>query len=74
MKRLNKISYVINVLVALTYIICSYLDTLHFEVYGVEVLYFLFAVFTISCGMYLISLYSDKRQNAAERQNAVEKE
>ena len=66
MKRLNKITYIINVLVALTFISCSYLGVLHYKLFGMDIINALIMVLVISCGMYLISLYPGRKQNEDE--------
>ncbi len=66
MKRLNRITYIINVLVALTFISCSYLGVLHYKLFGMDIINALITVLVISCGMYLLSLYSGRKQNEDE--------
>lgn len=66
MKKLNRITYIINVLVALTFIRCSYLGVLHYKLFGMDLINGLITVLIISCGIYLISLYSSRKQNEDE--------
>jgi len=66
MKRLNGFTYIINVLVALTFISCSYLGVLHYKLFGMDILNALITVLGILCGMYLLSLYSGRKQNEDE--------
>lgn len=66
MKKLNMITYFINVLVALTFISCFYLGILHYKLFGMDVINALITVLVISCGMYLISLYPGRKQNEDE--------
>ncbi len=66
MKKLNRITYIINVLVALTFISCSYLGVLHFKLFGMDIINALITVLVISCGIYLISLYPGRKQNEDE--------
>jgi len=66
MKKLNRITYIINVLVALTFISCSYLGVLHYKLFGMDIINALITVLVISSGIYLISLYSGRKQNEDE--------
>ena len=66
MKKLNRITYIINALVALTFISCSYLGVRHFKLFGMDIINALITVLVISCGTYLISLYPGRKQNEDE--------
>jgi len=66
MQKLNRVTYIINVLVALTFISCAYLGILHYKLFGMDVINGLITVLVISCGMYLISLYPGRKQNEDE--------
>lgn len=66
MEKLNSITYIINILVALTFISCSYLGVLHYKLFGMDIINALITVLVISCGTYLVSLYSGRKQKEDE--------